>query len=52
MITVEKAQMEMLAYGLTVLLVTLLMVRYGRQALKWVLMGLYEIFIQKNPIKL
>ena len=52
MITGEKAQTDILAYGLTTLLVIFMLNRYGRQAVKWLLLKFYELFLQNNPMKL
>lgn len=52
MITSEIVQSEILAYWFTVLFVFIILGRYGRQAMEWILMKLFELFIQRNPMKL
>jgi hypothetical protein len=44
----EKYQTELLMYWFTVILVFIILGRYGKQAIEWVLMKLYEFFIQKG----
>jgi hypothetical protein len=52
MITESKIQSEILAYVLAVVFVFTLTGKYGKQAIEWLLMKLYEIFIQKNLLNL
>jgi hypothetical protein len=52
MIAAEKTQPEMLTYIFAAIVLITLLGGYGRQAIEWVLMKLYEFFIQRNPIKL
>lgn len=42
--------MEIIAYGLAVMVMIFLLLRYGRQVIKWVLMKMHELFIQNNPV--
>lgn len=51
MIYPQKIQSEIVAYFLTVVLVFAIMGRYGKQAIEWILMKLYEFFIQRNAIE-
>ncbi len=44
----EKYQVEILMYWFAIALVCILTGRYGKQAIEWVLMKLYEFFIQKS----
>lgn len=45
MLNTQKIQSETLAYWVLVLLVVLLAGRYGRQAIEWLLLKLYDFFI-------
>ena len=49
MITTQKIQAETLAYFFAAIVLFLVLGRYGRQAIEWMLLKLYELFIQKNP---
>lgn len=51
MIYPQKAQSEIFAYILTVVLVFAIMGRYGKLAIEWILMKLYEFFIQGNAME-
>ncbi len=48
MITTEKLNAALMAYWFTAMLVILVLGRYGRQAVEWVLVKLYEVFIQRT----
>jgi hypothetical protein len=55
MITPDKVRTDIVAYWFAAMLLFILAGRYGRygrQAVEWVLMKLYEFFIQRNPMKL
>ncbi len=52
MLTHRKSQSEILPYVFAVLVVFFLFGRPGRQAIEWLLMKLYELFIQGNPLKI
>jgi hypothetical protein len=52
MITPDKVRTDIAAYGFAAMLLFILFGRYGRQAIEWTLMKLYEFFIQRNPMKL
>jgi hypothetical protein len=43
---------ELIACLVTALLVFTILSRYGKQVMEWILMKLYEFFIQKNPMDL
>jgi hypothetical protein len=52
MLNIEKTYPEMIpVIFAAVVLITLLAV-YGRYAVEWILMKLYEFFIQNNPVNL
>lgn len=50
MIIPEKNQPEFVACLLTATLVFAVLARYGKHVIEWILMKLYELFIQKNPV--
>jgi hypothetical protein len=52
MITADKIRPDVTSYWFALFLVFAILGRFGRQAMEWVLMKLYEFFIQRNPIKL
>jgi hypothetical protein len=52
MLTSQKHQGDFLAYWFTVLLIFILLGRFGMQAIEWLLMKLYEFFIQHVPLKI
>lgn len=52
MITPDKVRTDIVAYWFAAMLLFILAGKYGRQAIEWVLMKLYEFFIQRNPMKL
>jgi hypothetical protein len=52
MITAEKTYPEMVTYFFAAIVLLTLFGNYSRQAIEWILMRLYEFFIQNNPIKL
>jgi hypothetical protein len=52
MLTTQKQQSDFMAYWFTVLLVFILFGRFGLEAIQWVLMKLYEFFIQHVPLKI
>ena len=49
MINAQKIQVETLAYFLAAILLLIILGRYGKQAIAWMLIKLYELFIQRNP---
>ncbi len=52
MLTSQKQQSDFLAYWFTVLLIFIFFGRFGLEAIQWVLMKLYEFFIQHVPLKI
>jgi hypothetical protein len=50
MITVDKIKADILPYVFTLVLLVTLGRYYGRQAIEWILMKLYEFFIAKSHI--
>jgi hypothetical protein len=52
MLLTQKDQNEIYAYWFTAFILIALLGSYGIQAIVWVLMKLYEFFIQKMPLKL
>jgi hypothetical protein len=46
MITPDKARTDIVAYWFAVMLLFIITGKYGRQAIEWILMKLYEFFIQ------
>ena len=52
MITAEKTQSRILTYWLAVLFVFILLGGYGREAIEWLLMKLYEFFVQRTPAQI
>jgi len=49
MINTQKIQAETLAYFFAAISLFIILGRYGRQAIEWMLIKLYELFIQRNP---
>jgi uncharacterized membrane protein len=52
MLLTQKDQTEIYAYWFAAFILIVLLGSYGRQAIEWVLMKLYEFFIQRTPLKL
>ena len=52
MIAADKIGSDMTAYWIVGVLVLIVFGRYGRRAIEWILMTLYEFFVQKNPMNL
>jgi hypothetical protein len=52
MITVEKTAPEMYTYWFASIILIVVLGMYGRQAIEWVLMKLYEYFVANTPIKI
>jgi hypothetical protein len=52
MITADKMRSDIVAYCFAAVLLFVLVGRYGKQSIKWVLMKLHEFFIQRNPMRL
>jgi hypothetical protein len=52
MLLPQKNQTEIYAYWLAAFILIAVLGSYGRQAIAWVLMKLYEFFIQRTPLKL
>jgi len=50
MTTADKIKPDITAYWLALVLVFVIFGRYGWQAIEWILMKLYEFFIQRNPM--
>jgi Zn-dependent protease len=48
----EKNQTEIYAYWFAAFILIAVLGSYGMQVIEWVLMKLYEFFIQKTPVKL
>ncbi|MDP4285195.1 MAG: hypothetical protein Q8891_12280 [Bacteroidota bacterium] len=51
MITSEKILSELLAYGVTLLFVMYLSSHYGKQAIEWFLMKLYDFLVWLNAME-
>lgn len=49
MTTADKIKPDILPYWFALMLAFVILGRYGRQAMEWILMKLYEFFIQRNP---
>lgn len=52
MLLTERNQTEIYAYWFAAFFLLAVLGSYGIQAIEWVLMKLYEFFIQRTPIKL
>ena len=52
MITANKISPDITTYWFALMLTFVILGRYGRLAMKWILMKLYELFIQRNPMQL
>jgi hypothetical protein len=52
MMPAEKIDPNMTAYWFAAMLLFIVLGLYGRPAMEWLLMKLYEFFIQKFPMKL
>jgi hypothetical protein len=52
MITAEKTQSRILTYWLAVLFVFVILGGYGQAAIEWLLMKLYEFFVQRTPVQI
>jgi hypothetical protein len=52
MILSEKTQTGLLAYWYAIVLLFVLLVGYGKQALGWILLKLYEWFVQSVPARI
>lgn len=50
MITVHQTKPSSSAIWLLMILVFLIFTSYGLPAIEWILMKLYELFIQNNPM--
>jgi hypothetical protein len=48
MLSASKIQADLWAYAFALILVFALLSRYARQAIAWVLMRLYEVFIGRG----
>lgn len=52
MAPLEKTQYDLLVYyALAVAILFLILTGYGRQAIEWMVLKLYEFFIQRHPMK-
>ncbi|MBL0146239.1 MAG: hypothetical protein IPP48_11160 [Chitinophagaceae bacterium] len=49
MLVIEKIQPPLMVYWFAVVVIFILLGKYGRQAIEWVLMRLYDFFIQNTP---
>jgi hypothetical protein len=49
MITIRKKDFKLFALWISIVILLFIFVLFGKQLLQWVLMKLYEFFIQKNP---
>jgi len=49
MLNTERIQAETLAYLFAAISLIIVLGSYGRQAIEWLLIKLYELFIQRNP---
>jgi|GEM_PF-5776360 hypothetical protein len=52
MITGQKIQIDHLLWFLSAAFLLILIGQFGKQAMGWLLLKLYELFIEHNPIKL
>lgn len=52
MITGQKTQIDQLLWFLFAAFFLIVAGRFGKQAIEWLLLKLYELFIQHNPLKL
>jgi hypothetical protein len=50
MIAIQKTQPDAIAYIMAVAILFILLGRYSRQAMEWLLMKLYEFFVLRGPI--
>jgi hypothetical protein len=50
MLTSQKHELDIMAYWLAVLIVIIVFGRYGAQAIEWLLMKLYEFFMQRTSL--
>jgi hypothetical protein len=48
----KKTQTEIYAYWFAAFILIAVLSSYGTQAIEWLLIKLYEFFIQRTPIKL
>jgi hypothetical protein len=51
MITGQKIQIDQLLWFLSATFLVILIGQFGKQAMGWLLLKLYELFIQHNTIK-
>ena len=52
MMTADKIKPDKTAYWFALLVVLVILGLYGRQAMEWILMKLYEFFIQRKPMNI
>lgn len=52
MLTADKINTDITAYWFVAVVLFIVLGLYGRPAIEWVLMKLYEFFIQKTPMKI
>jgi len=50
MLTTEKRKSQILAYWFALMLVFIILGRYGTEAIEWIITRLYEFFILKKPV--
>lgn len=48
----EKARLILSVYGLLILLILILVSRYGRPLLEWLFVKLYQFFIENDALNL
>lgn len=51
MITADKIKPDMTAYWFALMLILVILVLFGRQPIEWILMKLYQFFVQKNTMQ-
>jgi len=52
MITADKMNADMTTYSFMMVLLIIILGIFGRPAMEWLLLKLYEFFIQQFPMKL
>lgn len=50
MITIKKTDLKSVALWLSILIFILILVVFGRTWVQWIMMKMYEYFIEKKPI--
>ncbi len=49
-ISIDKIETSMWSYFLTLLILLLIVGQFGKQAIEWILLQLYQFFIQQKPL--